>query len=238
MTFGISRDHGAFEWAGTNLNSIFAQRENIFRPKYWRMIFDIIRFNQFALDLLCQDSATEPDLSVGEYIQREGYSDAFRDDYLIPMTACVWSTGADKCALDFPALTLVRFLWNHHLLSTLSARPSWLTIPGGSQQYIDAILERFPEAQVHLSKPVRSLLNDPEGRVILVFDEAENDTFDQVILACHGNQAMDIISTTASKPEEDILSVFHTTPNMAYMHSDTSVRLIRPSIAPVSRYQP
>jgi predicted NAD/FAD-binding protein len=121
MTFGVSRDHGMFEWAGTSLDSIFCQRTNILSPRFWRMVFDIVRFNQFALDLLTEDDGT-PDAilngeskhirgeTIGEYLEREGYSDAFRDDYLIPMTAAVWSTSPDKCSLEFPAVTLVRFM--------------------------------------------------------------------------------------------------------------------------------
>lgn len=132
MTFGVSRDHGLFEWAGTSLGAVFAQGKNFFSARMWRMIFDIIRFNQFALDLLIDDDKSEvyvngeqkdsphangngkhypePEFSIGDYLQREGYSDAFRDDYLIPMTAAVWSTSPDKCSLDFPAVTLVRFM--------------------------------------------------------------------------------------------------------------------------------
>jgi predicted NAD/FAD-binding protein len=121
MTFGVSRDHGVFEWAGTSLDSIFCQRKNLFSPRMWRMIFDIIRFNQFALELLMQEEEQPLAVingesngicgeSIGEYLDREGYSDAFRDDYLIPMTAAVWSTSPDKCSLEFPAVTLVRFL--------------------------------------------------------------------------------------------------------------------------------
>ena len=141
MTFGISRDRGAFEWSGTSGSSLFAQRSNAIKPAFWRMIFDIIRFNQFALDLLSSRTSTPQShsMSIGEYLEREGYSDAFRDDYLIPMTACVWSTGPDKCALEFPALTLVRFMWNHHLLSTVAERPPWLTVEGGAKKYIDAV---------------------------------------------------------------------------------------------------
>ena len=103
------------------------------------MIFDIVRFNQFALDLLSDDEESEVDpsgangsgtsmkaprqqQSIGDYLDREGYSDAFRNDYLIPMTAAVWSTAPDKASLEFPAITLVRFLWNHHLLNTVAAR--------------------------------------------------------------------------------------------------------------------
>lgn len=113
MTFGVSRDHGLFEWSGTNLRTIFCQTKNLFSPKMWRMIFDIIRFNQFALDLLLtdeSDGSTTPEETIGEYLDRNGYSDVFRDDYLIPMTAAVWSTSPDKCSLEFPALTLIRFL--------------------------------------------------------------------------------------------------------------------------------
>jgi predicted NAD/FAD-binding protein len=128
MTFGVSRDHGLFEWAGTSLAAVFAQRWNLFSPRMWRMIFDIIRFNQFALDLLKVEERSEiyrngttngnergvhqaeEQETIGEYLDREGYSDAFRDDYLIPMTAAVWSTSPDKCTLEFPAVTLVRFM--------------------------------------------------------------------------------------------------------------------------------
>jgi len=127
MTFGVSRDQGKFEWAGTSLSAVFAQRKNLFSPRVWRMIFDIIRFNQFALDLLKEEKDytngntngngngntihhAEQQETIGQYLEREGYSDAFRDDYLIPMAAAVWSTSPDKCSLEFPAVTLVRFM--------------------------------------------------------------------------------------------------------------------------------
>jgi predicted NAD/FAD-binding protein len=126
MTFGVSRDQGLFEWAGTSLSAVFAQRQNLLSPRMWRMIFDIIRFNQYALDLLKTEEKSaeyvngnsntngvyhaEEQESIGQYLAREGYSDAFRDDYLIPMTAAVWSTSPDKATLEFPAVTLVRFM--------------------------------------------------------------------------------------------------------------------------------
>lgn len=124
MSFAVSRDQGGFEWAGTSLGAVFAQRRNLLSPRMWRMLFDIIRFNQFALDLLIDDQEDEvhdqrshgavnhvPSMeTIGQYLKREGYSDAFRDDYLLPMTAAVWSTSPDKCSLEFPAVTLVRFL--------------------------------------------------------------------------------------------------------------------------------
>lgn len=226
MTFGVCRDNGTFEWSGTSLGSIFAQRENLFKPSFWRMIFDVIRFNLFALDALTEVDGTfanKDEQSIGEYLKKENYSSAFRDDYLIAMTACVWSTGADKCSLEFPAVTLIRFMWNHHLLSTIAKRPDWLTIPGGSKQYIDAVMKKFPQTRVHLSTPVKTLKNK-EGKVVLTFENDQEGIFDDVILACHGDEAMDIISPSASETEKEIMASFHTTPNKVYLHSDLSVR--------------
>jgi predicted NAD/FAD-binding protein len=116
MTFGVSRDRGKFEWAGTSLDAVFSQRRNLFSWRMWRMVFDIIRFNQFALDLLRDEDegyrkpSVGRDETIGQYLDREGYSDTFTNDYLIPMTAAVWSTSPDKCTLEFPAATLVRFM--------------------------------------------------------------------------------------------------------------------------------
>ncbi|OJD31808.1 amine oxidase [Diplodia corticola] len=222
MTFGISRDEGAFEWSGTSLPSIFAQRRNLLRLSHWRMIFDIIRFNQFALDLLQDDAGVDLDLSIGEYLDREGYSDSFRDDYLIPMTACVWSTGADKCALEFPALTLIRFLWNHHLLSTISVRPPWLTVKDGARSYINAVMRHFPSDRIHLSAAVKSVANE-DGKVVIELPNGQRDIFDDVILACHGDQARSIISASATTEEKEIMSAFHTSPNTVFLHSDLAL---------------
>lgn len=129
MTFGVSRDYGRFEWSGTSLGAVFTQRRNIFSPYMWRMVFDIIRFNQFALDLLQKEEESQVYMNgdnkhgghavhepqgqetIGQYLDKHGYSDAFKNDYLIPMTAAVWSTSPDKCSLEFPAVTLVRFMY-------------------------------------------------------------------------------------------------------------------------------
>lgn len=230
MTFGVSRDAGAFEWSGTSLGALFAQPTNLFKPSFWRMIFDIIRFNQFALDLLSitpgsPAAAKANEESIGQYLERHGYSDAFRDDYLIPMTACVWSTGADKCALEFPALTLVRFMWNHHLLTTVSERPPWLTVHRGAKNYIDAVMRECKDVHVHLSTPVTSIRRK-EGRIQLGLggkSTTSEEMFDSVVLACHGDQACTILGSAATLEESDILSAFQTTPNTAYLHSDLSL---------------
>ncbi|KAJ9149270.1 Amine oxidase [Pleurostoma richardsiae] len=236
MTFGVSRDHGLFEWSGTNLDAVFCQRRNLLSPRMWRMIFDIIRFNQFALDLLIEDESEDSpsvrsgsrrivsqDESIGQYLEREGYSDAFRDDYLIPMTAAVWSTSPDKCSLQFPAVTLVRFLWNHHLLSTVAARPDWLTVKEGSKAYIDAIMKGFPPNHLFLNTPVQAVTNDEHGRVRLHLNGGKSEVFDHVILATHGDQAYSIIRSSATEEEKQIMSRFQTSENTAVLHSDLSL---------------
>jgi predicted NAD/FAD-binding protein len=228
MTFGVCRDRGEFEWSGTNLNSVFAQRKNLLSPRFWRMIFDIVRFNQFALDLLANEDSTDDSFgeqSIGDYLEKEGYSQGFREDYLIPMTACVWSTGADKCALEFPATTLVRFLWNHHLLNTVAKRPDWMTIPGGSKRYIDAVMQSLPTSREHLSTRVSSVRSVSDGRVLLTTEDGTETVFDDIILACHGDEAMRIIESSATVVERKILGSFQTTPNIAYLHADLSVSL-------------
>lgn len=222
MTFGVSRDHGAFEWSG-EARGIFAQRRNLLRPEHWRMIFDIIRFNQFALDILADEDEDglerlgsplegrqrAAEMTIGQYLIREGYSQSFRDDYLIPMTAAVWSTSPDKCSLEFPAKTLIRFMWNHHLLTTLAERPPWLTIPGGSQRYIDAVIKSFPKKRLHIhtSCEVANVLRPSqheEGDVTVSWIDGnsrkiEGDTFNHVILACHGDEVLPLLSKHGSR---------------------------------------
>ncbi|CAJ2511842.1 Uu.00g074670.m01.CDS01 [Anthostomella pinea] len=228
MTFGVSRDKGRFEWSGTSLDSIFCQRRNIFSVRMWRLIFDIIRFNQFALDLLKEDDTGNGNRppgnaeTIGQYLDRQGYSDTFRNDYLIPMTAAVWSTSPDKCALEFPAVTLVRFMWNHHLLSTVAKRPDWLTLEGGAKSYIDAVMKGFPPNHLFLKTAVKHLTNEEDGRVQLHFENGNAYVFDHVILATHGDQAYQIIAPSATEEEKAIMSVFQTSENPCVLHSDLS----------------
>ena len=210
------------------------------------MIFDIIRFNQFALDLLAEEEESESDptqsngsgvkahkhqqqQSIGAYLDQNGYSEAFRNDYLIPMTASVWSTAPDKASLEFPAITLVRFLWNHHLLNTVAARPTWMTIPGGTKQYIDIVMKDFPPNQVHLKTAIETLKNQDDGRILLMREDGNEGLYDHVILATHGDQATEIIRNTATPEEMAVMSGFKTSANTAALHSDLSVNPLQSS---------
>lgn len=131
MSFSVSRDRGLFEWAGESVDSLFAQRKHLFSIGFWWTLVDILRFNQVATRLLALP-AEDPErrLSIGAYLDRHGYGTGFARDYLIPMTAAIWSTPPDQCWRDFPAETLIRFMHNHGLLQVLN-RPQWRTITGG-----------------------------------------------------------------------------------------------------------
>ncbi|KAI6781758.1 uncharacterized protein J7T54_004924 [Emericellopsis cladophorae] len=223
MDFSISRDGGLFEWASSKWSAMFSQRRNILSPRMWRLLFDVVRFNQFAVDLLMEDEQASNPESIGQYLNREGYSDAFQDEYLIPTIAAAWNTSPDNFSLDFPASTLVRFLWNHHLLSTVSTRPQWLTLRDGSRTYVDAVMKGFPPNHLFLKTAVRSVTNGTDGRPELHLENGRTDVFDHVIIATHGDQALSLIGASATQEERAVLSAFTTTQNEVVLHSDPSL---------------
>ncbi|PSR70462.1 hypothetical protein PHLCEN_2v13613 [Hermanssonia centrifuga] len=232
MTFSVSRDGGAFEWAGKNLWSVFCQPARLLDRRMWRLLYDVLRFNACARRLVMAQSRkgeNELNMSIGEYLEKEGYSDAFRDDYLIPMTAAIWSTPPDKCALDFPAYTLIQFLNNHHLLQ-VTGKPSWLTLHGGSQRYVKHILSSLPSSQLHLNAPVCSVfsvilphMSPDQSHSYVDIQTAEGAArFDHVIMACHSDVALDVLRAGGglNKQEKSILESFKWNRNEAVLHSD------------------
>ncbi|PPQ69909.1 hypothetical protein CVT24_003243 [Panaeolus cyanescens] len=223
MTFSISRDSGAFEWAGKNLATVFCQPYRLLDPGMWRMIYDVLRFNACARRVLLEDQYEE--ISIGEYLTKEGYSDAFRMNYLIPMTAAIWSTPPDKCFLDFPARTLIQFMYNHHLLQ-ITGKPSWMTIKGGSHKYVNQILSKLPKEQYHISTPVTCVKTvTPDGskkpQVIITTGNGEEVAYDHVILACHSDTGLKLLRAgNVTHDEERILSQFQWNKNEAILHAD------------------
>ncbi|KIK08049.1 hypothetical protein K443DRAFT_608591 [Laccaria amethystina LaAM-08-1] len=230
MTFSVSRDQGTFEWAGKNLATVFCQPRRLFDPQMWRMVYDVVRFNASARNfLLSVDEDKRSERSIGDYLDQEGYSEAFRNNYLIPMTAAIWSTPPGKCILDFPAQTLIQFMYNHHLLQIIG-RPPWRTIQGGSQHYVDKIIEKLPRERYHLQTPVTSVasLESEEGRkqrIQLVTADGNQEVYDHVILACHSDEALKILRAGGITEDEDrILSQIEWSRNEVVLHSD--VRLM------------
>ncbi|KAL5524666.1 hypothetical protein ACEPAF_9811 [Sanghuangporus sanghuang] len=219
MTFSVSRDTGKFEWAGGNFFTVFCQPTRLLDPKMWNLIYDVLRFNACARKLIL-DNNEDRDMSIGRYLEVNGYSDSFRDNYLIPMTAAVWSTSPDKCSLGFPARTLIQFMHNHHLLQ-VTGKPSWLTIHGGSKVYVDKIAGGLKKDYLHLASPVVSVKLLSSDNLELKTANDRTELFDHVILACHSDTALRILRAgNISSEEERILSKFKWNKNEAVLHSD------------------
>jgi predicted NAD/FAD-binding protein len=214
MSFGVSMDHGALEWAGTNLDTVFAQRRRIASPTFLRMLRDILHFNSHAAHFLAQsmiDGAT-----LGELLGRQRYGRTFRDAYLLPMAAAIWSSSPSDI-LGFPAATFLRVCLNHALLQ-VNGRPQWRTVRGGSRQYVQAIAATL--ADYRLNTPVRSLRR-VNGQVLLDTG-AQTETFDAVVLATHAPATLAMMAD-ASAEERAILGAVRYQPNTAWLHTDASL---------------
>ncbi|RMZ90617.1 hypothetical protein DV736_g2172, partial [Chaetothyriales sp. CBS 134916] len=223
VTLAMSRDQGSFEWANTSLNSLFCQRRNLFRLDMWMLIVDTIRFNEFAMEDLIKESVERlGQQSIGSYLDHQGYSHVFRDHYLIPIITSVCGPSRGLCALDIPAITVVSFLWNHHLLSSLATRPHWITLPGGTNAYMEVVLHGFPKNRIHTESKVTAVVPSSSGPVTVSVSGRE-DIFDHVILAIHGDEAFRVLGTAATAKEASILSSFHSSGNVAVLHSDLSL---------------
>ncbi|KDQ50504.1 hypothetical protein JAAARDRAFT_74155 [Jaapia argillacea MUCL 33604] len=208
-----------FSWAGKNLLSVFAQGWRVFDGGMWRLVWDVIRFNACARNVLL-DGGKAGDASIGEYLEKEGYSREFRDDYLIPMTAAIWSTPPDKCAMDFPTRTLVQFMHNHHLLQ-ITGKPSWLTIKGGSKTYVNAILSKLPTSQLHLNTPIHSI-SSTSNQITLTTASGSQEIFDHVIVATHSDTTLQLLKAGGglTERERDVLGSFGWSRNEAVLHAD------------------
>jgi predicted NAD/FAD-binding protein len=214
MSFSVTCEHTGLEYNGTNLNSLFAQRRNILRPSFLRMIRDILRFNREAPALLHSDSS----ISLGHYLDTNAYSQPFRDFYLIPIGAAIWSAKPDQMA-DFSARYFVQFFHNHGLLQ-VNQRPQWRVISGGSSRYIPALTAPYRDA-IRLNAPIRSITRTPD-HVALTPQRGETEYFDQIVLATHSDQALSLLADP-SDAEREILSAFPYQENTAVLHTDASL---------------
>jgi predicted NAD/FAD-binding protein len=208
---------GTLEWNGSNLDTVFAQRRNLARPAFWRMLRDILRFNREATALArLPDAAFDPTLTVGAYLQRERYADTFVHWYLLPMTACIWSCPPGQMR-DFPLATLVRFCDNHGLLQ-INGRPQWFTVRGGARQYVQRMLAQLPDAR--LNTPVRRVVRHASG--VEVHTASGAIWFDRVIFACHSDQALALLADP-SAAERAVLGAIRYQSNRALLHTDTAL---------------
>jgi len=215
MSFSAKDERTGLEYNGTDLNGLFAQRRNLFRPSFYRMIADILRFNKEAPRLLDEGDDA---LSLGAYLARGGYSRQFMDHYIIPMGAAIWSASVAQMK-DFPARSFVRFFKNHGMLS-VGDRPQWRVIQGGSRSYIPAMTAPL-KGKICLSTPVLSVRRLDDG-VELRVGRGEAVRFDHVIMAGHADQSLGLLSD-ASDAEKQVLGAFAYQRNDTVLHTDVSV---------------
>lgn len=221
MSFSVSLADRALEWAGTNLNTVFAQRLNLLRPSFLRMLADIVRFNRLAtsMALATRDEASGAE-SVGRFLERERFSAAFRDGYLLPMIGAIWSCPVAQM-MAFPIGTLVRFCHNHGLLK-IADRPRWRTVTGGSREYVARMLERIPDSRSSEAVPsVRRVVRDARPSVE-IRTASGIEVFDHAVLACHSDEALSML-TDASTDERAVLGAIRFLPNRAVLHTDSSL---------------
>ena len=219
MSFSVQAD--GLEWSGSNLNTVFAQRSNLLKPRFWWLLADVMRFNRLCTRLALADNDGALQEDVGSFLARHGFSEAFREWYLLPMLACIWSCPTQQM-LQFPMATLVRFCHNHGLLQ-VSQRPQWYTVRGGAKHYVQAMLKRIPDAR--LNTPVRAVRRpfssgDPPG--VTVTTGAGHERFDEVVFACHADQTLALMPDASSR-ENQVLGAVRYHPNRAVLHSDASL---------------
>jgi uncharacterized protein len=225
MSFSVQVPDRRLEWSGSDLNTVFAQRRNLLRPRFWRMLAEVLRFNRVASALA--DAATTAggaarlDQSIGEFLAEQRFSAEFRDWYFLPMIGCIWSCPTDQM-LRFPVVTMIRFCHNHGLIQVAN-RPQWFTVRGGSRTYVEKMIKGITDAR--LNTPVRSVRRLPPGSGaggVLVSTDRGTERFDEVVLACHSDQSLQLLAD-ASPAERAVLGAVRYHHNRAVLHTDTSV---------------
>ncbi len=226
MSFSVQVPDIDLEWSGSDLSTVFAQRSNLFKPRFWRMLRDILRFNKLTTEIAASGQEAQMVEPIGDFLKRHRFSDEFRDWYFLPMIGCIWSCPTDQM-LRFPVATLIRFCHNHGLIQVAN-RPQWYTVRGGARNYVEKIVAGVPDAR--LNTPVRSVRRVPPdsgSAGVWVATDAGSERFDEVVFACHTDQALRLLDD-ASEAERSVLGAIRYQPNRAVLHTDASVLPKRP----------
>jgi len=216
MSFSVQHVPSGLEYCGSGLNGLFAQRGNIFSPRFIKMLLQITRFNKESVKAL--NNPVYEDYSIKQFIDKFGFGEDMLWKYLVPMSAAVWSTPMEKM-LDFPALTLIRFFKNHGFLG-LNTQHQWYTLQGGSESYKKILIAPFKDkiqTNIGAIKVERSA-----DKAIVHTSNGSRQTFDKVVFACHGDQALRLISAP-TEAEQQLLSRFKYQENIATVHTDESI---------------
>ena len=221
MSFSVQVPDLGLEWSGCNLDSVFAQRRNLVRPAFWRMLKDMLRFNKVCTATLQHNSESHLQQPIGDFLAEQRFSAEFRDWYFLPMIGCIWSCPTEQM-LQFPLATLIRFCHNHGLLQ-ITNRPRWFTVAGGSRRYVDKMLAAIPERR--LATPVRRVIRVPAGSAevgVWIATDHGSERFDEVVLACHSDQALALLEAP-SEAERSVLGAIRYQGNRAVLHTDASL---------------
>jgi len=213
MSFSLTNRRSGLEYNATSLDGLFCQRRNLVSPRFLRMVRDILRFYREAPALLERSDAGP---TIADYLTEHRYSDAFRDDHLIPMASALWSSPAREI-MNFPAKYLVRFMANHQMMQA-NGRPQWRVVQGGSREYVRALRMRWLVKE-RTSSPVRRVRRHPEH--VDVETAVGNERFDQVVMACHSDQALALLAD-ASPAEREVLGAIVYQENDTVLHTDAS----------------
>ena len=215
MSFSVRVDEEKLEWAGSSLATIFAQKRNLIKPEFWRMLKEILRFNRESTHALMTGQGCEG--SLGDFLDRRGFGRAFRDWYLLPMSGAIWSCPTLRM-LDYPPETFFRFCDNHGLLG-ISNRPVWKTVLGGGREYVSRLAAGISDVRV--ATPVSSAVRTAQG-VRIKTGAGATETFSQAVFACHSDQTLKILDD-ASAAEHGVLSRVGYQMNHAVLHTDVSL---------------
>lgn len=213
MSFSVQLPQQGLEWSGSNLNGVFAQRGNLLRPAFWGMLADLLRFNRLCTALARQGQDGALAQPIGAFLDAHRFGPAFRDEYLLPMVACIWSCPTGQM-LNFPIGTLIRFCHNHGLLQ-ISARPQWFTVRGGARHYVEKLLPAIADAR--LSTPVTAVYRDRGS--ILVQTAQGSERFDELVLASHSDQSLRLLAAP-TVAERQVLGAIGYHRNRAVLHTD------------------
>jgi predicted NAD/FAD-binding protein len=206
----------SLEWSGSNLDTVFAQRGNLLRPRFLKMLADVVRFNALCTRIAQanQDAAMRQPLA--DFLKTHRFSDAFRDWYFLPMLGCIWSCPTDQM-LQFPVATMIRFCHNHGLIQVTN-RPRWFTVEGGARHYVDKIVAGIVDKR--LNTPVRLVERDAQG--VRIITDGQVERFDEVVLCTHSDQALALLRNP-SQAEQSVLGAIRYQANRAVLHTDASV---------------
>ena len=217
MSFSVRCESTGIEYGGNNLNTMFAQRSNLLRPSFHRMIKDILRFNREAIRDLESGEISQA-TTLGEYLRANRYGDAFVYRYILPMGCAIWSASTERM-IDFPFRFFVQFFKNHGLLS-VNNRPQWRVIKGGSRQYLAPLIEDFRESIV-LNANVRQIRRSDDS-VEVTMSDGQAQSFDHVVMACHSDQALSLLDD-ASLSERSVLGAIPYQQNEVVLHTDEAL---------------